>query len=210
MDRKIVQKIKTIAKNDFNTIEENLKKKNSDITASIDDMKFSIKRDRVEATCRFQDSESLDAIEASINYSTDSRGVFADANVKDVSTAILSAMTTIIAADDEDAMGFDDPEFDNFDDFDEEFTGEDDFVVDGDLSLDEEEEYEDPESDPDIETDNNIEGHYIAECDRCHGIFISALVESDQQVEYISGICPLCEKESDQYIKWIIKPVETA
>lgn len=63
------------------------------------------------------------------------------------------------------------------------------------------------EDDVDIELDNNIANHFIAECDSCHGIFISALVESDQEVEKISGTCPLCEKETDQYLKWIIKEV---
>ena len=63
------------------------------------------------------------------------------------------------------------------------------------------------EDDPSIEADNNIADHYIVECDRCHGIFISALVESDQEVEKISGVCPLCEKNTDQYIKWVVKPV---
>lgn len=63
------------------------------------------------------------------------------------------------------------------------------------------------EDDVDIEMDNNIANHYIAECDTCHGIFISALVESDQEVEKISGTCPLCDKETDQYIKWIVKDI---
>ena len=63
------------------------------------------------------------------------------------------------------------------------------------------------EDDVDIEIDNNIANHFIAECDTCHGIFISALVESDQEVEKISGTCPLCEKETDQYLKWIIKEI---
>ena len=64
------------------------------------------------------------------------------------------------------------------------------------------------EDDVDIEIDNNIDGHLIAECDKCHGIFISAMIESDQDVEKISGVCPLCEKESDQYIKWVVKALE--
>lgn len=64
------------------------------------------------------------------------------------------------------------------------------------------------EDDIDIEIDNNIANHYIAECDTCHGIFVSALVESDQDVEKVSGICPLCDKETDQYLKFIIRPVE--
>lgn len=61
--------------------------------------------------------------------------------------------------------------------------------------------------DPNIEMDNNIEDHYIAECDRCHGIFISAVIKSDQKVDKISGTCPLCEKESDQYLKWVVEKV---
>lgn len=61
------------------------------------------------------------------------------------------------------------------------------------------------EDDVDIEVDNNITNHYIAECDACHQVFISAMIMSDQVVEKISGVCPLCEKESDQYLKWIIK-----
>ena len=87
---------------------------------------------------------------------------------------------------------------------------EEDVVDDSEDSEDksESEEPEDPEEGSSIDVDNNISGHYIAECNRCHGVFISALMESDQHVEFISGTCPLCEKESDQYIKWIIKPVE--
>lgn len=61
--------------------------------------------------------------------------------------------------------------------------------------------------DPNIEMDNNIEDHYIAECDRCHGIFISAVIKSDQKVDKISGTCPLCEKESDQYLKWVVEKI---
>lgn len=63
------------------------------------------------------------------------------------------------------------------------------------------------EDDVDIEVDNNIANHYIAECDSCHGIFISALAESDQEIEKISGVCPLCDKETDQYLKWIVKSI---
>lgn len=61
------------------------------------------------------------------------------------------------------------------------------------------------EDNPGIEVDNNIANHFIAECDNCHGIFISAMVETDQDVKSVTGICPLCDKESDQILKWIIK-----
>ena len=61
------------------------------------------------------------------------------------------------------------------------------------------------EDNPEIEVDNNIANHFIAECDNCHGIFISAMVETDQDVKSVTGICPLCDKESDQILKWITK-----
>ena len=61
------------------------------------------------------------------------------------------------------------------------------------------------EDNPEIEVDNNIANHFIAECDNCHGIFISAMVETDQDVKSVTGICPLCDKESEQILKWIIK-----
>lgn len=64
------------------------------------------------------------------------------------------------------------------------------------------------EDDIDIDIDNNISDHYIAECDGCHGVFISAMLEADQEVDHISGICPLCQKETDQYLKWVVKAVE--
>lgn len=65
------------------------------------------------------------------------------------------------------------------------------------------------EDDVDIELDNNIANHYIAECDGCHGIFISALAKSDQEVEKVSGVCPICDKETDQYLKWVIVSIHT-
>lgn len=64
------------------------------------------------------------------------------------------------------------------------------------------------EDDPSIEVENNIDGHYIAECDKCHGIFISAVSESDQEVTSITGVCPLCDAESEQFLKWVVKAVE--
>jgi len=65
------------------------------------------------------------------------------------------------------------------------------------------------EDDVDIATNNNISNHYIAECERCHGIFISAVIESDQEIDHVSGICPLCQKETDQYLKWIVRDANT-
>lgn len=60
-----------------------------------------------------------------------------------------------------------------------------------------------------IDTDNNISNHYIVECEMCHGIFISAMTESEQEVSEISGVCPLCEEDTTQRIKWVIHDVET-
>lgn len=60
---------------------------------------------------------------------------------------------------------------------------------------------------PELEIDNNISNHYICECDQCHNIFISAIIESDQEIDHITGVCPVCEKESEQYIKWVIRDI---
>lgn len=64
------------------------------------------------------------------------------------------------------------------------------------------------EDNVEIAINNNIADHYIAECDACNGIFISAVVESDQSIDHVSGTCPLCGKDSDQYLKWVIKSVD--
>ena len=56
-----------------------------------------------------------------------------------------------------------------------------------------------------IAVNNNIADHFIAECDRCGGVFISAVVDSDQQIDHVVGICPLCGRETEQNLKWIIK-----
>lgn len=64
------------------------------------------------------------------------------------------------------------------------------------------------EDEVEIAINNNIADHFIAECDKCNGIFISAVVDSDQVIDHVSGVCPLCGKETEQYLKWIIKSVE--
>lgn len=56
-----------------------------------------------------------------------------------------------------------------------------------------------------IDIDNNITNHLIAECQNCHGIFISAMLASDQIIESINGVCPLCNKNTEQFLKWIVK-----
>lgn len=103
-------------------------------------------------------------------------------------------------------------EFDGFEDFEEvedpeTFSDDIQDVADAVEDLQDVVEDEDDPVDTILETDNNIEDHYIAECDHCHEIFISAVVESDNPVESIFGECPLCHEESDQHLKWIIKTV---
>lgn len=61
------------------------------------------------------------------------------------------------------------------------------------------------EDDEAIDIENNVTNHLIAECENCKGIFISAMIASEQQVESISGVCPLCNKDTTQQLKWIIK-----
>jgi len=63
------------------------------------------------------------------------------------------------------------------------------------------------EDDIDIEIEANISNRYIAQCDGCQDVFISALEETDQIVDKISGVCPMCEKSTDQYLKWIVREV---
>ena len=61
----------------------------------------------------------------------------------------------------------------------------------------------------DIALNNNITNHYIAECEKCQGIFISAVIESDQEIDHVSGICPMCGRETDQYLKWVIRDIDS-
>ena len=107
--------------------------------------------------------------------------------------------------DDDDMFGGPVDEIDNPDDFNDTLDDVADTVSD---IQDVVEDFE--EDDIDIEVDNNITNHYIAECDTCHGVFISAMIKSDQEVEKISGVCPLCEKQTDQYLKWLIQDVKAA
>ena len=113
----------------------------------------------------------------------------------------ISAASRIVADDEAEDTAFESD--DNYD-ISETIDDLSDSVDDIQDSLDEDDMNEDS---PDIELDNNIANHFIAECDSCHGIFISALIESDQEVEKISGICPICSQESDQYLKWIVKEI---
>ena len=107
----------------------------------------------------------------------------------------LHGRRKIVAADDNvfaDEPGFDMPDMDGEENVEE--TG-----LNADMG-------EDGEQDGStIEIDNNIANHLIAECQNCHEIFISAMLASDQSIESINGVCPICNKDTEQFLKWIIK-----
>lgn len=160
-------------------------------------------------------SEGVNKLVLRWSYWTDGDDIVMDTNVRDIATqgkkkydksVQIKSSTAIMAADDEDAF---------FADESEGILYEDDVSIGDDIDAlsDQVEDLQDSvddveEDDVDIELDNNIGDHYIAECEGCHGIFISAMIESDQVVEKITGTCPLCEKETDQYLKWVVKAVE--
>lgn len=123
---------------------------------------------------------------------------------------VVYSATAIMAADEDDP--FADMGFDDIEDESETAPVEDDASISDNLDdmADTLDDINDAlqnfkEDDIDIETENNISDHFIAECEKCHGIFITAIVESDQSIEKISGTCPLCDKDCDQYLKWVIK-----
>ena len=108
---------------------------------------------------------------------------------------------SIMAADD---FGGDDSIFDDEEGFEEDVENADaEETEEDDNTFGEEENIE--EDDVAIDIDNNIVNHLIAECENCKGIFISAMIASDQDIESINGICPLCNKDTTQTLKWIIK-----
>lgn len=55
-----------------------------------------------------------------------------------------------------------------------------------------------------IDIDNNLANKLIAECDMCKGVFISATMYADPIPDSIQGECPLCGRETTQYLKWRI------
>ena len=131
-----------------------------------------------------------------------------------ITTAIArSAAQPVLAADDELEMDDSEGDMTPISDGDTDFMGSGDVTdaVDdlADAVNDIQDDLEDIQEDEvAIQTENNIDNHLIAECDSCSGVFISAMVKSDQQVTSISGICPLCGKESTQNFKWYISNLE--
>lgn len=114
----------------------------------------------------------------------------------------------IVAAEEDDIMVSGLGEIDDVDDsFSEQLDDVADTVEDIQDTVSDDDHQEDS---IDIEVENNISGHYIAECDKCKNIFLSATVLSDQEIECVTGICPVCREESDQYLKWVAVTVEEA
>lgn len=142
--------------------------------------------------------------------------------IQSVDSRIMSGQNTsdlqiITAANDFDSDDFDDDDFDEIphEPVEDDTVADDDSITDTLNNMSEQlddlqDDITDPSNEDDINIDinNNIDNHYIAECEKCHGIFISSLIASDQQVESIHGVCPLCDKESNQYLKWIVEAVE--
>lgn len=160
----------------------------------------------IPITLSLQVSDGKNKKSIKCSYSVDNQNIYTNFDVDDISKQLankfIGATTTIkhskkiVAADEE---------------FLDEPTDLDEAVDDlADTVEDVQEQIDDVEEDePTIEINNNIDGHYIAECERCHEIFISAVMESDQEIDHVSGICPLCGKDTNQYLKWVIKSVNT-
>lgn len=121
----------------------------------------------------------------------------------------VTASTRIVAAEEDD---YNEPAPMDFDDLDDDTEGLADTVEDVSDTVDDIkdslDDNEDKEDDINIDIENNISGHYIAECEKCKGIFISATVKSDQEVTSVTGECPLCGEETTQYLKWVIEPTD--
>lgn len=114
----------------------------------------------------------------------------------------------IVAAEEDEIMV---PGLGEIDDVDDSFSEQLDDVADTVEDIQDTVSDDDHQEDSiDIEVENNISGHYIAECDKCKNIFLSATVLSDQEIECVTGICPVCREESDQYLKWVAVTVEEA
>ena len=117
---------------------------------------------------------------------------------------VTAAVKTRVVADEEDLM------------FDEDLVDDDealqDTITDVADTIDDLQDAMDDvvPDDVSIDMNNNITDHFIAECEYCHGVFISAVVKSDAMLKSIHGTCPLCDRESDQYLKWLIIDAESS
>lgn len=114
---------------------------------------------------------------------------------------VVAATPVTAAVEDEDNFAFDVEDTDSMQDSLDDAT---DAIED---LQDTVEDIDDAPQDTVLDMENNIENHYIAECTRCHEIFISAVVESDSPVEAIEGECPCCHEQTKQELKWIVRDV---
>lgn len=166
------------------------------VKCALRDIKFNAdnvkNKPTVTCTARVRSDNGKDK-EIRWKYEQDQEGIWSDKSSDDLSEEIKA--TTITAAEDDEFEDISDDE------------GVDEVLDDMQDSIEEIQDTVDEvqEDEVSIDIDNNITNHYVAECDKCKGVFISAIAESDQTIEKVSGVCPLCQKESDQYLKWIIR-----
>lgn len=206
-------KIRMTAREDCQKLLKKLSKVSASLSPQCKMLEVHPSRSGYSVNCRIslKTKQGCKITSASWNYRTRDNSITSSFNVsallKSITGSVSSKSRKIYAAegddefDDEDMIDLDDEDFDE-----EDSEAGEDFEDDEDFEDELEDEVELDETN--LPTDNNIENHYIVECDNCHGIFISALVESDQLVRNIRGICPLCDKESDQYINWIVRKVD--
>lgn len=211
----IEQKIKSYARADIKSIAQECLKR-FDLVLVPKDMSVSRFEDsetqvRFELSLRSNDSKHvIDSLILYLTYSVENDNIYLLSDIStvadkikhsfDESFANINASTKSnkqrITAADEDILEEDDGFVDTLDDLAdsvEDVQDQVDDIVEDDVTID---------------INNNIDGHYIAECDTCHGVFISAVLESDQEIEHLTGLCPLCEKGTNQYLKWVIKSVD--
>lgn len=222
----VLDQMKSFLEEDKQSLIEAFKAKyNMDVTVESVDMEDSVDGDEVtlEVTLHCKSNDSTFDIEW--EYTSEGEDIYMSESIDqlvegmkmryDESENIVSASavvgSSIMAAEGDESE--DDFESDNFGGNETESNDSDGLEDTIDNLADNVEDVQDQidevqEDDVNIELENNIEGHYIAECERCHGIFISSVTESDQVVESIKGTCPICERETDQYLKWVVKKVE--
>ena len=164
------------------------------------DFYYSIKTEAKEIYINKPDDELADALKTASKTVAESTKV----SSKPVTAAKITAADEDFESDEFDESFDDAPEDEGEDSLADSIDSISDKVDDMQDTIDDAE----VEDDIDIDIENNIDNHYISECERCHGIFISSVVESDQQLEKIHGTCPLCDRDTDQYLKWTVKKVE--
>lgn len=169
----------------------------------------------------FEDINSGDSVETNFQYIVESNEIVSYGTPEEIADEIMQNIQGIQSSDITEGSYISAAADDEDTDFDQDISFDDNDVYTDDEALNDtldemsdqldnmQDQLEDiQEDDPSIQVDNNIENHYIVECDKCHGVFISSIIESDASIEKISGRCPLCGKDSEQYLKWIIRSVD--